>query len=179
MKGKKVTVVFGVLRRALLKKKIRAWRRRIIQAESDKPSRSSQHIQADISFVLPKLFSLCFIFFLFSLDQIINDCKWLIFMLIKLHYDLFIILLLSLYLFLITPTSSFGSDNRSNVVYLCFVFTSLWCWLFILHVMYLDLNCLTSHMEKEWQLIPMWLLCLCFMFYVLLFYVYVMFSLLF
>ena len=97
MKGKKVTVVFGVLRRALLKKKIRAWRRRIIQARSDKPSRSSQHIQADIFFVLPKLFSFCFIFFLFSLDQIIYDCKWLTFMLIKSDYDVFIILLLSLY----------------------------------------------------------------------------------
>ena len=105
-----------------MKKKIRAWRRRIIQAESDKPSRSSQHIQADIYFVLPKLFSLCFIFFLFSLNQIIYDCKWLIFMLIKSDYDVFIILWLSLYLFLITPTSSFGSDSRSNVVYLRFFF---------------------------------------------------------
>ena len=140
---------FGVLRRELLKKKIKAWRR-TIQARSDKPCRLSQHIQADISFVLPKLFSLCFIFFLFSLDQIIYECKWLIFMLIKSDYDVFIILLLSLYLFLIIPTSSFGSDSRSNVVYLCFVFTSLWCWLFILHVTYLDLNCLTSHMEREW-----------------------------
>ena len=107
MKGRKVTVIFGVLRRALLKKKIRAWKRRIIQARNDKPSRSSQHIQADISFVLPKLFSLCFIFFLFSLDEIIYDCKCSIFMLIKSYYDVFIILLLSLYLFLITPTSSF------------------------------------------------------------------------
>ena len=148
-----------------MQKKIRALKRRIIQAKSDKPSRSSQHIQVDISFVLSKLFSFCFIFFLFSLYQIIYDCKWLIFMLIKSNYDVFIILLLFLYLFLITPTSSFGSDSRSNVVYLCFVFTSLWCWLFILHVTYLDLNCLTSHMEREWQPIPMWLLCLYFMFY--------------
>ena len=43
-------------------------------------------------------------------------------MLIKSDYDVFIILLLFLYLFLITPTSSFGSDSRSNVVYLRFFF---------------------------------------------------------